>query len=269
MTDISNGGLPGAAARPVRAEGSGQDFNDALATTPAELIANWIESKDMEPHERILAIVESDDDELAVSREGEQGGRDAVHTPQVSPRSWGFDVEELNRSYALAIWGGKAVVVNEQPAGPVNDRVRVMSFESMNSWFANKHTEVVGSDGKIRVVTWAKAWHSHPDRRSYDGVEFFPNPDGAKGTPGYLNFWHGFDVAPAPVGSYKTFRDHLLTNVCDGDSALFEYVFGWMAHIVQKPRERLGTAIVRPTRHGQKQVWRGARIAIFVALLPS
>jgi hypothetical protein len=35
-------------------------------------------------------------------------------------------------------------VVNEQPSGPVNDRVRVMSFESMNSWFANRYTEIVG-----------------------------------------------------------------------------------------------------------------------------
>jgi hypothetical protein len=250
MDRTENGGLPEAAAKPVRVEGRGQDVYDALATTPAEVIANWIESKDMEPHERIFAIVESEDDEPALSREEEQRGRDAAHTSQVSPRAWGFDVEELNRSYALAIWGGKAVVVNEQPIGPVNDRVRVMSFESMSSWFANKHTEVVASDGKIRLVTWAKAWHSHPDRRSYDGVEFFPNPDGAKGTPGYLNFWRGFDVAPAPVGSYKTFRDHLFTNVCDGDPALFEYVFGWMAHIVQRPRERLGTAIVLRGRRG-------------------
>jgi hypothetical protein len=152
--------------------------------------------------------------------------------------------------YALAIWGGKAVVVNEQPHGPVNDRVRVMSFESMNSWFANRHTEIVGSDGKIRPVTRAKAWHSHPDRRQYDGVEFWPNPDGAKGTPNYLNFWLGFDVMPSPAGSCNIFRDHLLTNVCDGDPELFKYVFGWMAHIVQKPRERLGTAIVLRGRRG-------------------
>ena len=87
MNRTENGGLPEGAAKPVRAEGRGQDFNDALATTPAKLIANWIESKDMEPHERILAIVESDDDEPAFSREGQQRGGDAVHTSQVSPRT--------------------------------------------------------------------------------------------------------------------------------------------------------------------------------------
>ena len=141
-------------------------------------------------------------------------------------------------------------MVSGQPSGPVNDRVRVMSFESMNSWFANRYTEIVGSDGKVRPATWAKAWHSHKNRRQYDGVEFWPNPDGAPGTPNYLNFWRGFDVPPSPAGSYRVFRDHLFTNVCGGDDSLFKYVFGWMAHIVQRPRERLGTAIVLRGRRG-------------------
>ncbi|RXG87348.1 hypothetical protein EAS62_36010 [Bradyrhizobium zhanjiangense] len=203
--------------------------------------------------DRVADLIDRGDNFLAAGDDlgaPVEGGGEAQDVQSASLRSWGFDVEEINRSYALAIWGGKAVVVNEQPSGPVNDRVRVMMFESMNSWFGNRFTEMVGSDGKIRAVTWAKAWHSHPDRRSYDGVEFWPNPDGTKGTPGYLNFWRGFDVAPSPAGSYSIFRDHLLTNVCDGDLDLFKYVFGWMAHIVQKPRERLGTAIVLRGRRG-------------------
>jgi hypothetical protein len=59
----------------------------------------------------------------------------------------------MNRSYAAVVWAGKTVVVNEQAAGAVNDRVRVMTF---------------------RAVTWARAWQSHLDRRQYDGVEFSP-----------------------------------------------------------------------------------------------
>jgi hypothetical protein len=54
------------------------------------------------------------------------------------------------------IFGGKAMVVNEQPHGPINDRWRMMPFETMNSWFANRVTEIEGPDGKIRAVTWAK-----------------------------------------------------------------------------------------------------------------
>jgi hypothetical protein len=221
----------------MTAENTGQDLNDMLHTAEPDRIADLIDHGD-----NFLDAPAGESSSQAASKA--QGAQSA------SPRSWGFDVQEINRSYALTIWGGKAVVVNEQPHGPVNDRVRVMSFESMNSWFANRVTEIEGSDGKIRPVTWARAWHSHPDRRQYDGVEFWPNPDGVKGTPNYLNFWRGFDVTPSPAGSYNIFRDHLLTNVCDGDPALFKYVFGWMAHIVQKPRERLGTAIVLRGRRG-------------------
>ena len=162
----------------------------------------------------------------------------------------GFDIDEINRSYALAIWGGKAVVVNEQPHGPVNDRVRVMSFKSMNSWFANRYTEMRGADGKKRSVTWAKAWHQHRDRRQYAGVEFFPNPDGASPTPKYLNLWRGFTVSASDGGSCEKFKDHLRVNVCQEDERLFRYLFGWMAHLVQRPSDRAGIALVLRGRKG-------------------
>lgn len=188
--------------------------------------------------------------EIVALIEGPDGASEPIERESMSPRCWGFDVAEINRSYALAIWGGKAVVVNEQPAGPINDRIRVMSFESMNSWFANRHTEIVGSDGKIKSVTWAKAWHQHPDRRQYDGVEFFPNPDGAPSTPKYLNLWRGFSVAPSPTGTWRLFEDHLRVNVCRENPGLYRYLIGWMAHLVQKPRERPGIALVLRGKKG-------------------
>ncbi|RTL52131.1 MAG: hypothetical protein EKK40_08090 [Bradyrhizobiaceae bacterium] len=105
-------------------------------------------------------------------------------------------------------------------------------------------TEIVAADGKLKAVPWSRAWMTHRDRRQYSGVEFFPNPDGAKGTAGYLNFWRGFDIQPSKEGSYDIFRDHLLNNICRGDQKLFDYVFAWCAHIVQRPRERIGIAMV-------------------------
>lgn len=193
------------------------------------------------------------------------GGGTAGEPPEPS----GFDIDEINRSYALAIWGGKAVVVNEQPHGPVNDRVRVMSFESMSSWFANRYTEMRGADGKKRSVTWAKAWHQHRDRRQYAGVEFFPNPDGACPTPKYLNLWRGFTVSASDVGSCEKFKDHLRVNVCQEDERLFRYLFGWMAHLVQRPRDRAGIALVLRgrKRDGQNEGGRGIGRAICPALL--
>ena len=75
-----------------------------------------------------------------------------------------------------------------------------------------------------------------------EGIEFFPDPDNAPGSPQYLNLWSGFAVVPETSPDwrkYKTFRDHLLQNVCGGDEQLFKWVFGFFAHMVQRPRERV------------------------------
>jgi hypothetical protein len=126
-------------------------------------------------------------------------------------------------------------VVRERPDGPITDRIRFLAPEAFRLLYANKF------EGK---TTWANLWFAHPRRRTYAGVEFFPNPDGAKNNPGYLNLWRGFEFAPSPHGTSAIFDDHLRTNICSGDPELYQYVFAWFAHIVQRPRERIGTALV-------------------------
>ena len=160
------------------------------------------------------------------------------------------------------------------------DRMRVLSIEAFRAWYLNRTTEMTANDGKIKCVTWATAWLGSYDRRQYSGLEFAPM--GSAGadpapTPGYYNLWRGFSVVPAPASvarnpgaalaraetrresgavgsnspstvaapaSYDIFRDHMLTNVCAGNADLFSWVFGWFAHIIQRPRERVGTALV-------------------------
>jgi hypothetical protein len=156
-----------------------------------------------------------------------------------------FSVRRMNESYALVLMGSKAVVVREQKDGPIEDRLKVLSIESFRAWYANRFTTIRDKEGKEKVVTWATAWLCSRERRQYKGIEFFPNPDGAKSTEGYLNLWRGFAVEARPkVNGWATYRDHLFTNVCHQNQALFDWVLGWFAHIVQRPRERLGTALV-------------------------
>jgi hypothetical protein len=164
------------------------------------------------------------------------------------PRSHGYSVDALNKEYATVIVGGKTVVFHEQPhARLAEHQVRMLTVDGFKTWFRNRFTEVRALDGKIKRVTWANAWLDALDRRQYQGIEFFPDPGNAPGTPGYFNLWSGFTVEPAPrpdSTKYKTFRDHLLVNICRGDEKHFRWVFGFFAHIVQRPRERLGIALV-------------------------
>lgn len=157
---------------------------------------------------------------------------------------WGYSVERLNEEWALALVGSKAVMVRDKPDAPIEDRVRIIQIEAFRALYANRFTQIL-HDAKIKTITWSKRWETDRDRRQFDGIEFFPNHDGAIGTPGYLNLWRGFSIVPdAQAGSYAIFRDHVFTNICGGDEQLFAWVFGWFAHLIQRPRERIGTALV-------------------------
>jgi hypothetical protein len=162
-----------------------------------------------------------------------------------------YSVEEMNRDFALVIVGSRALVIRERADGPVNDRKQIITPDAFITYFGNRFTEIPNADGKTKTVSFGRAWLNDPRRRSYEGIEFCPDPHIPPGTPNYLNLWRGFAVTPAAKsGGYKTFRDHLLNNVCAGDERLFLWVFAFFAHIVQRPRERIGVALVLRGKQG-------------------
>ena len=169
--------------------------------------------------------------------------------PPRVPRAMGYSLDDMNDEWGLVLMGSKAVVVHEQIDGPIEDRLRIISIDAFKAWFCNRFTETIAPDGEIKVVTWATRWMTSARRRQYKGIEFKPGRD-AVATPGYLNLWRGFTVEPREGGSYKIFRDHMLNNVCEGDATLFLWVFGWFAHLMQRPRERIGTALVMRGKMG-------------------
>jgi Family of unknown function (DUF5906)/CHC2 zinc finger len=187
--------------------------------------------------------------DVAESSETGAPAADAGDGGPSEPRAFGYSVDELNQEFALVLMGSRAVVFRERKDAPIEDQKRVLALEAFHAWFLNRFTEYRTADGTLKRVTWSKAWLTARDRRQYSGIEFSPPGDGGESmaTPGYLNLWSGFAYTPAETPDpmrYKTFRDHLLNNVAGGDQAVFRWVFGFFAHIVQRPRERLGVALV-------------------------
>jgi hypothetical protein len=164
----------------------------------------------------------------------------------------GFSIEEMNKEWALVLLGSKAVMVHEQPyAQEIEDRLQIRTVDAFNRWYDNKFVFWKAADGRMKPMTWSKVWMHSSDRRQYRGLEFFPCSDGVQGSPGYLNLWQGYEIKPRKKkDAYAVFDDHLLTNVCGGDEALRDWVFGWFAHLMQRPRERTGTALVFRGRMG-------------------
>ena len=159
----------------------------------------------------------------------------------------GYDGDELNDEYGFVVRGGRPCILRELRNVPIEDRITFIQVEAFKLLLCNKFTERRNPvDGKVKRFTHAKAWIDSPDRRTYDGIEFFPDRENGEKTPGFFNLWQGYSVVPErrEGASYKVFRDHLLTNIAGGDAELFRWIWAWFAKIVQRPRERIGTALV-------------------------
>ena len=234
--------------------------DDPGAVSPHKLIADLVEGVGAAPAEG------AGDDAPPFSEAGAAGGDGkkppvgGVGVDGMEPDNARDEIDRLNREWSLVLMGSRAVVMRETPDAPIEDRTRVLSLDAFKAYLQNRRIrrerEVVDEKtGETVVKTTyqqvAPLWLSSRERRTYDGVEFFPDPDNRPGSKNYFNLWRGFDVKPAfdlpkkeRLLKYSVFHDHLRVNICNGDERVFEWMFGWLAHIVQRPRERLGIAIV-------------------------
>jgi hypothetical protein len=156
-----------------------------------------------------------------------------------------FSVEWMNSRYALVVLGRNVVIYRDLHGA--DDGHRFLTLAAFKDYYCNKFVWLPGPSGRMRRVTWAKAWLEHKERRTFEGIEFFPCGKNEKGRPGFMNLWKGFSVAPAPVPDskrYGIFLDHLRNNVCDGDEAIFKWVWAFFADMVQRPRDKPGVALV-------------------------
>jgi hypothetical protein len=153
-------------------------------------------------------------------------------------------IAELNQKYAVIRVVNRAAILNEHLDAEGLPTFSLLSPDSFKLLLANQKIEVeIGEkngDKIMKPVPIAPYWITHPQRRQYEGVTFAPQ--GAP--PGYFNLWSGFAVEPRQSGSCERFKEHLLDNVCDGDGALFNWVFGWFADIFQNPAIKCGTSLV-------------------------
>ena len=96
----------------------------------------------------------------------------------------------------------------------------------------------------------------------FRSVAFVP---GRKARPGWYNLWRGFAVEPLRAGerapaewkaAVDMWLEHAYENICQGNRQLFQWLIGWVAHIIQKPWEKPQTALVlRGGKGTGKNAW--------------
>ncbi|EFV4531340.1 helicase [Salmonella enterica] len=143
-------------------------------------------------------------------------------------------LERLNLRYTHVTIGGKHRVVSLKPC-QVNGRSHV--FEEL-SQFRNYFLH----EKQIAKRSPGAAWLQWPGKAyKPGGVGFYPRPE--KCPTDVYNLFTGWGVMPRH-GDVSPYLEHLEKVICSGNQGAYEYLVGWLAHLVQKPDEKPSVAIV-------------------------
>ncbi len=141
----------------------------------------------------------------------------------------GLSPQDIDRDYAVVVLNGSTKILRERPT------LCLLSERDLHLFF--RQHQITDADGKRKQLS--QMWLSGP-HRTFDDVVFDPSD---QHLPHEYNLWKGFAVEPHP-GDCTRYLDHVRNCICDGDQALFDYVVNWMAHLVQRPAELPGVALV-------------------------
>lgn len=102
-----------------------------------------------------------------------------------------------------------------------------------------------------RMPTYKKdgvlaAWRREPTTQMKKLTGFNYVPGGPQVVDGLFNIYHDVSVKrvePPNSQALYPILEHIRTNICNGKDTYANYLFQWLAHMVQKPAERPGTGI--------------------------
>lgn len=149
-------------------------------------------------------------------------------------------IAELNETCAVVKLGGGTYVLDESDP----KKVEFMHVRDFREFISNQWVEVRNKKGDTETKQIAQLWLDSPQRRTFKKVEFDPKkPVNSNGGKVY-NLWRGFAVEPKK-GKWDLFENHMVENICGGDTDYYVYLLTWMARIVQQPGgEKPGVAVV-------------------------
>ncbi len=188
----------------------------------------------LEDEPEVEAIDDSFDDLLGGSKEPVSKRQQKLNKAKVEADLGHVPpkVARINRKHAVAFINGKTTVITENDDGTV----AYGTVGDLHNFYENDR---VATEKATEPVT--KAWLRHKKRREYpNGVVFAPGQVVA----GAYNHWRGFAVEPDPKASCKRILDHVRTILCKSDPVAYTYFIGYFAHMIQRPDEKPGVALV-------------------------
>lgn len=124
----------------------------------------------------------------------------------------------------------------------VSGGVKTFQIENEITYFANVNFYAQLPERKYPAkFNFARVWVSDPDIKTYSRIVFDPLNSDSRALnlfSAYCHFKDGLKV----VNVDRAFEHY--KSLCGYDNACFEYLMNYFAHIVQKPYERVNTAVV-------------------------
>lgn len=154
-------------------------------------------------------------------------------------------LHKMNESVAFVIFVGGARYILKTTDEHGRPTIIHLNKHDLRDLYAS--WTVMRGDKRVLVID---EWLRWADRTIYHGIVFNPQHGGdvRVGTKIFLNTWQGFAVMPAPVGAehvaVASYLDHLKVNVCGSNAALYRWLLGFFAHLLQRPWEKPQVAIV-------------------------
>lgn len=143
-------------------------------------------------------------------------------------------LDDLNKVYTHVTVGGKHRVVSMKPCQTNGNAHVFEELAQFKNYFLHLPHIAKRSPGNAWIMWPGKSYRP-------DGVGFYPCPDKCPET--VYNLFNGWGVKPV-AGDVSPYLEHLEKTICNGDTQAYEYVLGWLAHLVQKPDEKPSVAIV-------------------------
>jgi len=126
--------------------------------------------------------------------------------------------------------------------GQKNGDISFWDTKSGNLWMKRcLEKQPIASDA---TKTLADFW-KNPNTHVFDEIAFSP----LKTPSTTLNYWIGPLVQPQS-GPWDVIQEYLQNVICDGNTALYQYLVRFLAHMVQCPEEKPGVMIIFLGRQG-------------------
>ena len=147
-----------------------------------------------------------------------------------------YEKNDYLKNWALVIMKGEARVIRDDQPEEKICKIPTLKTEMLNARF---HKENAAGDRK-KLTNPVDDWLEKPERRTYHGLSFYPEREVQDGS---YNMWRGFDY-PAVQGSVEPWLRYIEDVLADGSKEYHDYIIAWSAHLIQKPCDKSGVALV-------------------------